>query len=88
MQGENVSCPHCGLETTLIPEAIKPSKLPLIHDPDWEKRISNAVIRVPIKVLGTSIQLIYGLLMLAAIVVIGILTLVFLLRCLHAAWGY
>jgi hypothetical protein len=76
------------IETTLLAEAEKPSRPSLIHDPNWVERIPNENLRLPVKVAGDFIGLLFGLLTIAVIGGFVVIALFVLLRVLHAAWGY
>jgi hypothetical protein len=84
MEGQEITCPHCGRQTTLVADAPEPLPPSILFDPDWQKRIPNRAVRAPLVLL----ELLVGLIQILLMVSVGVVILVVLLRCLHAAWGY
>lgn len=85
MQGESVTCPHCGAETTLIAKSAPDKKrLPsFIFDPAWDDKLPPGAIRTLAKGVKTTMELFWAVICLAGLCLI----LVVILRLLHAAWG-
>jgi len=93
MEGENVTCPHCGWETTLIDPAFTEilksvtPPTPLLDDPDWPNR-APAGLKLPLKALHGALEVIVGLGVVATWGIAFVIFVVVVLRLLHAAWGH
>jgi hypothetical protein len=86
MQGQDVDCPHCGKQTTLVvsSQPIENEQSSLLTDPNWDDRLPPGPIRILGKGAHGLMQLVYALFILAGLLVLGFIA----LRLLHAAWGY